>query len=310
MHLDEDSYNFTASQEIQGQRIDVFAAQQLEVISRSYIQKLIAAEYVKVNGKVVKANYKLQCGDAIEIILPELEPIEVAAENIPLDVLYEDEDVIVINKPRGMVVHPAPGNYSGTLVNALLNHCENLSGINGKIRPGIVHRLDKDTSGVMVAAKSDRAHASLAGQIKDRTASRKYLAIVHGNLEQDHGVINAPIGRHPTDRKKMAVVFTNSKEAVTRFTVISRFGAYTLVECKLLTGRTHQIRVHMAYIGHPVAGDPVYGPLKPQFAIAGQALHARELTFQHPVTNETLAFAAPLPEDMRRILDKLEGERR
>jgi 23S rRNA pseudouridine1911/1915/1917 synthase len=223
--------------------------------------------------------------------------------------LYEDEYVIVINKPRGMVVHPAVGNYSGTLVNALLEHCEDLSGINGEVRPGIVHRLDKDTSGVMVAAKNNQAHLSLTEQIKNRTASRRYLAIVYGNIKEDKGVINAPIGRHYVDRKRMAVTFENSKEAITNFQVLERFGQFTFVACKLKTGRTHQIRVHMAYIGHPVVGDPKYGPERRNFSIKGQALHSTELTFKHPVTGETMVFHAPLPEDMDRILLELNNKR-
>jgi 23S rRNA pseudouridine1911/1915/1917 synthase len=204
-----------------------------------------------------------------------------------------------------MVVHPAAGNYHGTLVNALLMHCQDLSGINGVARPGIVHRLDKDTSGVMVVAKTDQAHVSLAQQIKERSASRRYLAIVHGNIKEDTGVIDAPIGRHPIDRKRMAVVFTHSKPAVTKFGVLERFGNYTLVQCKLQTGRTHQIRVHMAYIGHPVVGDPKYGPARREFAIAGQALHSAELTFTHPATGQVMHFTAPLPMDMQQILASL-----
>ena len=236
--------------------------------------------------------------------------MEICAEDIPLDILYEDADIIVINKPRGMVVHPAAGNYAGTLVNALLEHCRDLSGINGEIRPGIVHRLDKDTSGVMVAAKNDRAHLNLAEQIKARTASRKYLAIVYGIIAEEQGIINAPIGRHASDRKKMAVTFSNSKEAITRFRVLERFVNYTLVECRLQTGRTHQIRVHMQYIGHPVVGDPKYGPEKKRFTIKGQALHSAELSLKHPVTGEDLLFIAPLPPDMAVIIEQLAASKR
>ncbi|MCX7780361.1 MAG: RluA family pseudouridine synthase [Negativicutes bacterium] len=297
-------YQFTADRSAVGERVDVYITRSVSSLSRSHVQRLIAEGLLTVNGKQAKANYKLADGDEIELTVPSPEPVEVVAEDIQLDVLYEDQDVIVINKARGMVVHPAAGNYSGTLVNALLGRCDDLSGINGEIRPGIVHRLDKDTSGVMVAAKNDRAHISLAEQIKERTASRKYLAIVHGNIAQDQGVIEAPIGRHPTERKKMAVR-SGGKEAVTRFRVLERFGSYTLVECKLLTGRTHQIRVHMAYINHPVVGDPVYGPKNPHFDIKGQALHAAELSFNHPVTGETMIFTAPLPEDMQKILTRL-----
>lgn len=294
----------------QGLRIDVLLAKRFPELSRSHLQKLIADDLVTVNGKLTKANYKVQAEDSIRIIFPEAKPVEIAAEAIPLDILYEDADIIVINKPRGMVVHPAAGNYAGTLVNALLEHCQDLSGINGEIRPGIVHRLDKDTSGVMVAAKNDRAHIALAEQIKNRTASRKYLAIVHGTIAEEQGIINAPIGRHPSDRKKMAVTFSNSKEAITRFRVIERFINYTLVECKLQTGRTHQIRVHMQYIGHPVVGDPKYGPEKKRFAISGQALHSAELSLKHPNSGEELLLTAPVPPDMADILTKLKALKR
>ena len=288
-----------------GERLDLFLARQMSDASRSAVQRLINNGDVMVNEKIVKANYKVRNSDTIKVNIPEIKSLDLAAEEIPLAVLYEDDDIIIINKSRGMVVHPAAGNYSGTLVNALLQHCEDLSGINGVARPGIVHRLDKDTSGVMVAAKSDRAHVSLAKQIKDRTASRRYIAIVYGNVKEEQGVIKAPIGRHPRDRKKMAVTFTNSKDAITKFHVIERFGPYTLVECKLLTGRTHQIRVHMAYIGHPVVGDPKYGPERMPFAILGQALHSTELTITHPVTGEIMVFTAPLPDDMEKILKEL-----
>lgn len=294
----------------QGLRIDVLLAKRFPELSRSHLQKLIADDLVTVNGKLIKANYKVQAEDSIRIIFPEAKPVEIAAEAIPLDILYEDADIIVINKPRGMVVHPAAGNYAGTLVNALLEHCQDLSGINGEIRPGIVHRLDKDTSGVMVAAKNDRAHIALAEQIKNRTASRKYVAIVHGTIAEEQGIINAPIGRHPSDRKKMAVTFSNSKEAITRFRVIERFINYTLVECKLQTGRTHQIRVHMQYISHPVVGDPKYGPEKKRFAISGQALHSAELSLKHPISDEELLFTAPVPPDMADILTKLKALKR
>ncbi|SDF39931.1 RluA family pseudouridine synthase [Sporolituus thermophilus] len=303
--LTNKTFSFIAEDADKGKRLDLFLVERLPELSRTHIQRLIAAGEVTVNGKAGKANYKLTPADSVTIRLPEPKPAEIKAEAIPLDILYEDEDIIVINKPRGMVVHPAAGNYEGTLVNALLRHCDRLSGINGVSRPGIVHRLDKDTSGVMIAAKTDRAHLDLARQIKERTAGRKYVAIVHGNIKENQGIINAPIGRHPTERKKMAVVFVNSKEAITTFQVLERFGDYTLVECKLLTGRTHQIRVHMAYIGHPVVGDPVYGPERQRFAITGQALHAAELTFQHPITGERMNFTAPLPDDMRAILDDL-----
>jgi len=295
---------FLVEESEKGERLDVFLVKSIQNISRSTMQKFITDGQVTINEKTVKANYKLKSGDAIVVTIPEVVPVELMAEDIPIDVVYEDDDIIVINKARGMVVHPATGNYSGTLVNALLEHCDDLSGINGVARPGIVHRLDKDTSGVMIAAKSDRAHVSLAEQIKEHTASRRYITILHGNIKEEQGVIKAPIGRHPSDRKRMAVTFENSKEAVTNFKVMERFGDYTLVECKLETGRTHQIRVHMAYIGHPVVGDPKYGPERGrgQFAIAGQALHSTELTIVHPVTAEKMVFTASLPDDMEKIL--------
>ncbi|WP_371369273.1 Ribosomal large subunit pseudouridine synthase D [Sporomusa rhizae] len=300
----------TVTQDEQGTRLDVLLTSRFPELSRSHLQKIVADGFVLVNNKQAKSNYKVQTNDIITISFPEAKPIEIQAEAIPLEVLYEDVDIIVINKPRGMVVHPAAGNYAGTLVNALLEHCKDLSGINGEIRPGIVHRLDKDTSGVMVAAKNDQAHLNLAEQIKNRTASRKYWAIVHGIIAEEQGIINAPIGRHPSDRKKMAVTFSNSKEAITRFRVIERFVNYTLVECKLQTGRTHQIRVHMQYINHPVVGDPKYGPEKKRFAITGQALHSAELSLKHPTTGDDMLFTAPLPPDMAIILTQLEAIKR
>jgi 23S rRNA pseudouridine1911/1915/1917 synthase len=312
-HNQSNDSNFAcieASIEEQGVRLDVLLTNRFSELSRSHLQKLIADKLVTVNGKPAKANYKAQSKDTIAITFPEAKPVEIMPEAIPLDILYEDTDIIVVNKARGMVVHPAAGNYQGTLVNALLEHCTDLSGINGEIRPGIVHRLDKDTSGVMVAAKNDRAHLDLAEQIKSRTASRKYLAIVHGTIAEEQGIIKAPIGRHPTDRKKMAVTFSNSKVALTRFRVIERFVNYTLVECKLQTGRTHQIRVHMQYIDHPVVGDPKYGPEKKRFVIEGQALHSAELSLKHPVTGEIMVFTAPMPADMVNILKQLEATKR
>jgi 23S rRNA pseudouridine1911/1915/1917 synthase len=246
----------------------------------------------------------------VQVSVPEAEPITAAPEDIPLDILYEDKDIIVVNKARGMVVHPASGVYSGTLVNALLHHCQDLSGINGEIRPGIVHRLDKDTSGVMVCAKNDTAHLDLAEQIRTKTAHRTYWAIVHGNIKEEAGIIKGDIGRHPTDRKKMAIVRENGKPAVTHFKVLERFGEYTLVECKLETGRTHQIRVHMTSIGHPLVNDPKYGPKKSSpFAIQGQALHSLQLTLTHPVTKEEMTFTAPVPSDMEKILTGLRNKR-
>ncbi len=287
-------------EEARGRRLDVFLADREKELSRSHIQKLIEGGAVLVNGRAVKANYKLRTGDSVEIHVPEVQEWKILPEAIPLDVLYEDEDIIVINKARGMVVHPAAGVSSGTLVNALLYHCKDLSGINGVIRPGIVHRLDKDTSGVMVAAKNDAAHVDLAEQIRLKTAHRIYQALVLGTIAEEKGVIRAPIGRHPTERKKMAVV-PNGKEATTHFRVLERFSSYTFVECRLQTGRTHQIRVHMAYIGHPLLGDPKYGKKSP-FAIEGQALHSAELMLTHPRTKERLRFAAAMPADMEEIL--------
>ncbi len=300
----EKQYCLQVAEAEENQRVDIYLAQHMG-ISRSHAQKIIAAGQVLVNKKIIKANYKVACNDNVEALLAEAQPAEIRPESIPLDVVYEDDHMIIINKPRGMVVHPAAGNYSGTLVNALLEHCQDLSGINGVIRPGIVHRLDKDTSGVMVVAKNDQSHLNLALQIKERHASRKYIAIVHRNIKEEQGVINAPIGRHPVDRKKMAVVFSNSKTAITHFRTIERFGNYTVVECKLQTGRTHQIRVHMAHIGHPVVGDPKYGPEKQHFTIEGQALHSAQLSLAHPVTGETMCFSAPLPADMELILANL-----
>ncbi|MBR3458501.1 MAG: RluA family pseudouridine synthase [Selenomonadaceae bacterium] len=291
----------------QGERLDVFLARQESGLSRAHVQKLILEGHAWVNGSACKPNCRLKGGEAVRVLLPEPEAISVEPEQIPLDILYEDEDIIVVNKARGMVVHPAAGVCHGTLVNALLYHCKDLSGINGKIRPGIVHRLDKDTSGVMVAAKNDRAHLDLAEQIGTKSAHRKYLAIVHGNIREEKGIIKGDIGRHPVDRKKMAIVRENGKPAVTEFNVLQRFGEYTLVACSLQTGRTHQIRVHMAHIGHPLAGDPKYGPRKKApFAIEGQALHSASLSFAHPGTGEFMQFEAPLPEDMRNILETLE----
>jgi len=299
---------FTAEEK--GQRLDVFVVERFPELSRSHVQKLIEQGNVLVDGTVRKANYKLRGAEAVQVIVPQAEPISVEPEDIPLDILYEDKDIIVVNKARGMVVHPASGVYSGTLVNALLYHCQDLSGINGEIRPGIVHRLDKDTSGVMVCAKNDTAHLNLAEQIRTKTAHRTYWAIVHGNIKEEAGIIKGDIGRHPTDRKKMAIVRENGKPAVTHFKVLERFGEYTLVECQLETGRTHQIRVHMTSIGHPLVNDPKYGPKKSSpFAINGQALHSLQLTLMHPVTKEEMTFTAPLPTDMEKILTGLRNKR-
>lgn len=287
------------------ERIDKYITESWEdEISRSQVQLWIASGHVTVNGKAVKANYKLTEGDHLEVTVPEPSIVEIVPENIPLDVAYEDRDVIVVNKPRGMVVHPAPGHSSGTLVNALMYHCKDLSGINGELRPGIVHRIDKDTSGLLMAAKNDKAHASLAAQLKDHSVTRKYVALVHGNVSHDQGTVDAPIGRDPQDRKMFTVTDKNSKHAVTHFAVLERFGDYTLLELQLETGRTHQIRVHMKFIGHPLVGDPVYGRSK-GIKMDGQALHAKVLGFVHPSSGEYMEFAAPLPEDMENLLENL-----
>ena len=293
---------YIVSAEQEGMRLDVFLTEQMEG-SRSYIQSLIKDGHVTVGGKVGKANLRLTPNMVIHVEIPEPESVEVKPEDIPLDVLYEDHDIIIVNKARGMVVHPAVGNYSGTLVNALLFHCKDLSGINGEIRPGIVHRLDKDTSGVMMAAKNDAAHIGLAEQVKEHSAKRTYWALVQGNIVEEKGTIKAPIGRHPKDRMKMAVVFENSKDAVTHFKVLERYGHQTLVECNLETGRTHQIRVHFAHIGHPVVNDPFYGYRGMDFPIEGQALHSRSLDVKHPITGEDMHFEAPVPADFEACLE-------
>ena len=294
----------TAEVEDAGARIDVFLAAKLGV-SRSNMQKLLEEGRVKRGDKVLKANYKVRAGEVYTVDIPEPEPIEAVPEDIPLDIIYEDDDVVVLNKARGMVVHPAPGNYTGTLVNALLYHCKNLSGINSAIRPGIVHRLDKDTSGIMIVAKNDAAHIALSQQIQSKTAVRTYLAVVRGNIKTDSGTIETQIARDKNDRKKMAVVKEGGREAITDYEVLERFGKYTLVRCKLRTGRTHQIRVHMEYLGYPLVGDPKYSPMKTPFAIKGQALHSHTLEFTHPRTGERMKFEAPLPEDMHKIITRL-----
>jgi len=288
-----------------GERLDLFLVRRQPELSRSHVQKLISRGAALVEGRERKGSYKLTAGESVELTLPEPEPLDIRAEDIPLSVLYEDHDIIVVDKPRGMVVHPAAGISSGTLVNALLFHCRDLSGINGALRPGIVHRLDKDTSGVMVAAKNDAAHLDLAEQIRTKSAQRTYLAVVHGNIREEAGTIKGAIGRHPTDRQRMAIVREHGKEAVTHFRVRERFGAYTLIECRLETGRTHQIRVHMTSIGHPLVNDPKYGPRKTPFAIKGQALHSRSLTLRHPATGEQMTFEAPIPEDFAGIIKAL-----
>lgn len=301
-----DYFTFAAEKEDVGTRIDVFLAENMEDLSRSGVQKLIDEGMITLNGGKTKANYKLREKDIIDVIVPEVKEVEILPEDIPLDILYEDADVIVVNKPQGMVVHPAPGHTSGTLVNALMFHCgDDLSGINGEKRPGIVHRIDKDTSGVLMIAKNDMAHQSLAAQLAEHSITRKYNAVVYNGFNEDEGTIDKPIGRNPQDRKKMAVTEKHSRHAVTHYRVIERMEKFTLIEAQLETGRTHQIRVHMTYIGHPLLGDPVYGPKKQPINLEGQALHARVLGFIHPRTGEYMEFEAPLPPHFEALLERL-----
>ena len=286
-----------------GERIDKFISDKLD-ISRSRVQKLIEDGYVTVNGETAKSSQKVESTDIIMVEIPEAKPVEIVAEDILLDILYEDNDVIVINKPKGMVVHPANGNYTGTLVNAIMAHCkDNLSGINGEIRPGIVHRIDKDTSGVLVVAKNDKAHIALAKQLKEHSMTRIYIAVARGKFKDEAGVIDAPIGRNPKDRKKMGVV-QNGRHAVTHYKVIKQLDDCVVLEVKLETGRTHQIRVHMAYIGHPLLGDTVYSSGKNKYGFVGQALHAKILGFIHPSTGEYMEFSSNLPEEFEKLLAK------
>ena len=302
-----DALIITVPAESDGVRIDKLISESEHGISRSAAAKIIEEGGVSVNFKPVSKNYKCKENDKIVIRIPEAKPLEATPQDIPLDIVYEDNDLLVVNKPKGMVTHPAAGNYDGTLVNALLYHCGNsLSGINGVIRPGIVHRIDKDTSGLLIVAKNDIAHAGLAKQIKDHSFERAYECVVHGNVKEDRGTVNQPIGRHPKERKKMAVTFKNSKNAVTHFEVIKRYGDFTHLRCVLETGRTHQIRVHMAYMGHPVAGDEVYGPKKVQKGLNGQCLHAKHIGFVHPKTGQWLEFESPLPEYFINFLNKLD----
>ena len=291
----------------EGERIDRYLSEEMEDRSRSYIQKLIKDQYVIVNQKPVKANYRLSLGDMVEITLPEAKEPDIIPENIPLDILYEDQDIIIVNKPKQMVVHPAPGHYSGTLVNALMYHCgQELSGINGTMRPGIVHRIDMDTTGSLIVCKNDMAHQSLSEQLKVHSIKRVYVAIVHGNIKEDNGTVNFPIGRHPTERKKMSIHTKNGRNAITHYKVLERFGEYTYIQCALETGRTHQIRVHLASIGHPLVGDQVYGPRKCPFPkLQGQTLHAKTLGIIHPRTGEYLEINAPLPDYFIELLDRL-----
>ncbi|MBQ3904572.1 MAG: RluA family pseudouridine synthase [Eubacterium sp.] len=301
-----EKFTFEVAFENTGERLDRWLAEALDGFTRSAVQKLIDDGAVTgKNGELAK-NYKLREGDRITVTVPDAVPLEIEAQDIPLDIVYEDSDLLVVNKPKGMVVHPANGNYSGTLVNALMYHCgESLSGINGVIRPGIVHRIDKNTSGLLIVAKNDLAHLGLAQQIKSHSFTRAYEAVVYGNIKEENGTVNEPIGRSAKDRKKMAVTFKNSKNATTHYKVIKRYDGFTHVRCELETGRTHQIRVHMAYIGHPVAGDDVYGPKKVIRELEGQCLHAKLIGFVHPRTGQYMEFESPLPEYFTRFLSKL-----
>lgn len=303
--MPEKILNITVEAEDADKRIDTYLSEKIEGTSRSKVQKLIENGKITVNKKNIKCNYKIKANDEIRIEIPEPVRLDVAPEDINIEIIYEDEDIAVVNKPQGMVVHPAAGNYSGTLVNALLARCSSLSGINGVIRPGIVHRIDKDTSGVLVIAKNDYAHRNLAEQIKEHSVNRIYVALVEGVIKNNSGTIDMPIGRHPVERKKMAVVDRNGRNAVTHYRVLERYKENTLIEAKLETGRTHQIRVHMAYIGHPLVGDPVYGYKKQKYKLNGQALHAMTLGFIHPSTKQYMEFTAPLPEYFMKLLKKI-----
>ena len=290
-----------------GERADAFLARSVPGLTRSAAQRLLEEGAVTLEGRPVKKNYKTAPGDQLEAVLPDPEPVAILPQNIPLDVVYEDGDVIVVNKPVGLVVHPAPGHPDGTLVNALLYHCGNtLSGINGELRPGIVHRIDRDTSGLIIAAKNDRAHLALAAQLQDHSLARVYEAVAVGNLREDAGTVDAPIGRHPVNRKKMAIDHRNGRPAVTHWSVLGRYPGYTHVECRLETGRTHQIRVHLASIGHPLLGDVVYGSKKPWPGLAGQCLHARKLRFVHPTTGKLVELECPLPDWFEKVLKQID----
>lgn len=297
---------FVVSEELSGVRLDKCLADVFPELSRSYLQKLLKSECVLVNEKQVKSNYRVNAGDSVELEVPEAVEPEIVPEKMDLDIVYEDHDMIIVNKPKGMVVHPAAGHYSGTLVNGLMEHCkDDLSGINGVMRPGIVHRIDMDTTGLLIVCKNDKAHSAIAEQLKEHSITRRYRAIVHGVVKEDEGTVNAPIGRHPVDRKKMSINEKNGREAVTHYRVLERFCQFTYIECQLETGRTHQIRVHMASIHHPLLGDAVYGPAKCPYKLQGQTLHAGVLGIVHPVTGEYMEFEAPLPEYFEELLKKL-----
>ena len=290
-----------------GERADAFLARSVPDLTRSAAQRLLEEGAVTLGGRPVKKNYKTTPGDTLDVVLPDPEPVDVVPQNIPLDIVYEDADVVVVNKPVGLVVHPAPGHPDGTLVNALLYHCgSSLSGINGELRPGIVHRIDRDTSGLIIAAKNDKAHLALAAQLQDHSLARVYEAVAVGNLREDSGTVDAPIGRHPVDRKRMAIDHKSGRNAVTHWTVLGRYPGYTHVQCKLETGRTHQIRVHMASLGHPLLGDVVYGSKKPWPGLAGQCLHARKLTFIHPSTQQLVELECPLPDWFEKVLKQID----
>ena len=301
-----EEFCFEITEELEDERIDKCLTELMDSLSRSYIQRMVKEGQVTVNGESVKGSYRLKYGDRIAFFLPEAQEPDIQPENIPLDILYEDDDVIVVNKPKGMVVHPAAGHYRGTLVNALMYHCGNrLSGINGIMRPGIVHRIDMDTTGSVIVCKNDRSHNCIAKQLKEHSITRRYHAVCQGVLKEEQGTIDKPIGRHPTDRKKMAVNERNGKCAVTHYKVLQRFEKYTYIECELETGRTHQIRVHMASAGHPLLGDEVYGNSKSPFKLQGQVLHAKTLGFIHPSTGEYVEVDAPLPGYFMDLLKKL-----
>lgn len=308
MEKDLNTYEFTADEDMKGTRLDVVLSLVIEEASRSHLQKLIEIGMVQVNGETgTSKKYKVKDGDVIRVTVPEPARPNIIPEDIPIDIVYEDEDVLVIDKPKGMVVHPAAGNYTGTLVNALLYHCKTLSSINGVIRPGIVHRIDKDTSGLLMIAKNDAAHRGLAEQLAAHRITRAYRAVVYSNFKEDEGTVNAPIGRDPKNRMKMAVTGLNSREAVTHYKVLRRFGSFTYIEARLETGRTHQIRVHMAHIGHPLLGDAVYGPKKKALGVESQMLHAKLLGFHHPKTGGYMEFDSPLPPEFSNVLKKLGG---
>lgn len=298
------NYKFIVDDAYAGERIDKTLSELLDNQTRSYIQKLIKDNAINVNGSIVKANYKLRDEDVIEVTIPDAKALDVKAQDIPLDILYEDNDILMINKPKGMVVHPSAGHTEGTLVNAVMFHCQNnLSGINGVLRPGIVHRIDMDTTGVLVVCKNDMSHLSITEQLKVHSITRRYRAIVHNNVKEDEGSVEGPIGRNPNDRKKMAVNYKNGKDAVTHYKVLERFGNFTYIECELETGRTHQIRVHMASINNPLLGDTLYGPAKCPYKLEGQTLHAMVLGLKHPRTGEYIEVSAPLPEYFEKLLN-------